>query len=157
MNRVSTGQTQTENKKTNRKLDIKDYNLKDANNEAMKQALANTDWDKILGDENNVEQANQIFATALIQAAEGLNVPKYNVDTKETKANIKLNRLEKSRWGKDKEDKQTRLANINQEIQSLLTNADKKRKRLLNLSKKTPKLSLNMQTKTKRPELKLVL
>ena len=37
------------------KLDIKDYNLKDANHELMEQALANTDWDKLLEDENNIE------------------------------------------------------------------------------------------------------
>ena len=57
----------------------------------MKQAVANTDWDKILGDETSIEQANQIFA-ALIQAAEVAKVPKYNVDTKKAKPNIKLNR-----------------------------------------------------------------
>ena len=62
-----------------------------ANHEAMKQALANTDWDKMLEDETNVELADQTFA-ALIQAAEVAKVPKYNVDTKKAKPNIKLNR-----------------------------------------------------------------
>ena len=56
----------------------------------------NTDWDKILEDETNVEQADQTFA-ALIQAAEVANVPKYIVDTKKAKSNIKLNRQEQSR------------------------------------------------------------
>ena len=135
MNRASTGKTQTENKRTDGKLDIKDHNLKNANREAMKQALVNTDWDKILGDENNVEQANQIFATALIQAAEVAKVPKYNVDIKKAKPNIKLNRLEQSRnkisrqletnsiylRGKDRENKQTNKVCQHKQRNSVLT------------------------------------
>ena len=65
--------------KTIKKLQFlpQEFPFKGADTEAMAQALANTDWEAVLGGEADIESANENFAKAIVEAAKIANVPTF--------------------------------------------------------------------------------
>ena len=62
---------------------ISDCNLNRANKDTLRQALASTNWDTIIGNENNIENANNNFLNAVIRAAKAAGVPKHKTKAQE--------------------------------------------------------------------------
>ena len=116
------------NKVTPAVNDIRNYNFKRTNHLALEAALSSTNWDQILGDETNIETANEKFTTAIIKAAVTARVPKYN--DRSTAANKSIAKLlgtrsklqgmlqQKTIRTKDKHTHLNRIREINQELQA---------------------------------------
>ena len=47
---------------------ISKYNFKNANFDKMNTVLQETDWDQVIGNEEDIEKANENFTKALINA-----------------------------------------------------------------------------------------
>ena len=109
--------------------------LKRANKDTLRQALASTDWDTIIGNENKIENANNNFLEAVIKAAKIVGVPKHKTKAqeknKETTIGVLLSERNKictqlenthNLRGKDRYLELKQLNGINNDLQLLITN-----------------------------------